>query len=330
MLMLRSVAFGLCVGSVVAAHASFELMLLPGADGRIHRYDPVNNINLGSYRTFSTTTMVTADLNGTSYSSTNGNTQFYAHNYSTGLASGSVTGATSNIASLVVNGSLYVMTTSGVSKYNTITGSFQGQVLAGGTTTFRAMTSYGNRMIVLGYNSTGAITSQTFDMTTLVSSVVNTYGTTATIGSNMGRAASIRNEILNTSLVGFTYITNSGSLAFARIPVNSDGTITNLTLTQSFPTQIITGNLLPSVLAGHNSVYLYGQDSTTATDARLIQYEMGTGLTQNTSTAFTAPGLFRTGSHNFQAAILVAPEPGTMIGLGLGLAAILKRRRSRA
>jgi hypothetical protein len=325
--MLRTFAFALLVGTVVAAHASFEMMLLPGADGRIYRYDPINNITLGSYRTLSSMTMVTADLNGIAFSSHTGGFGFLSHDYSTGVPTGSLFGLTASIASQLVNGSLYVMTTTEVWKFNATTGALQGTYGSGGATTFRTMANFANRMIVIGTNAGGQITYQTFDMTTLASSGTTTLATTVFAGSTMGKAAALRNERTNANLAAYTYRDSSGNLTVGRFAINNDGTIPmSTTYTTALSGYSVT-NFMPALMAGHNTVYAYGQDVTVGTDARIVTYELNTSLLANTSWTFAAGGGFRSFAHPYQGAILVAPEPGTMIGLGLGLAAILKRRR---
>jgi len=62
----------------------------------------------------------------------------------------------------------------------------------------------------------------------------------------------------------------------------------------------------------------------------LTNFAFHTGLLTGPTQTFAASGGFQPGFAPYQGAILVAPEPGTMIGLGLGLAAILKRRRKNS
>ena len=37
------------MGAITTAFASFDLLLLPSSDGKIHRFDPANQVNLGSF-----------------------------------------------------------------------------------------------------------------------------------------------------------------------------------------------------------------------------------------------------------------------------------------
>lgn len=82
----------------------------------------------------------------------------------------------------------------------------------------------------------------------------------------------------------------------------------------------------PSVVAGHENLYVIGESST-AGRTRIVRFGMSatsgsTLLMNNFEVNFTPePGM--------NAGIVVAPEPGTMLALGAGLAAVLRRRKSQ-
>lgn len=82
----------------------------------------------------------------------------------------------------------------------------------------------------------------------------------------------------------------------------------------------------PSVVAGHENLYVIGESSTTGR-TRIVRFGVSatsgsTLLMNNFEVNFTPePGM--------NAGIVVAPEPGTMLALGAGLAAVLRRRKSR-
>lgn len=316
---------------VATSHASFEMMLLPGADGRIYRYDPVNNVNLGSYRGAAGVTMVAANLGGKAYGTHYTNAIAYGHEYSTGIAIGSAsTGIFNSTASELVGDTLFVMGTGEVRKFNTLTGAQVAAVSLASGVSFRTMTRYANRLIFMGLNGSNQLTYQTMDMDAMVGSATVTSTATVLAGSTIGKATALRNSTSNTTLALFTYQESATVMRMGRFSLNLDGTIVSGATSAQAINSFSGTNLMPALMAGHNTVYIYGQDATVATDARLTSYDLHISLTPSLNSTFAAGGGFRSGLHGYQGAILVAPEPGTMIGLGLGLAAILKRRRSRA
>jgi hypothetical protein len=327
--MLRTVVFALFVGTVVAARASFEMMLLPGADDRIYRYDPVNNISLGSYRTSGATTMVSADLGGRSVSVRTGGSAFFKHFYSTGILENSISGTTGSLAIELVGNNLFVCTASSILKYNITTGALIGNQSAGTGITYKTMTFFNGKLCVFGVNSLNQTVSRIVDATTMSGTVVSTIGGIATAGSGFGKAAALFNSGSGAGSAAFTYIDSTAGLSYVRVPMASDATLTNTSASFTSTTTYSTTRIMPGFMAGHNSFYLYGQDATVATNARLTTYDFHTGFIIGPSITFVAGGGFGSSVTPYQGAILVAPEPGTMIGLGLGLAAILNRRRSR-
>jgi hypothetical protein len=327
--MLRTAVFALLVGTVVAARASFEMMLLPGADGRIYRYDPVNNIQLGSYRTATGTTMVSADLGGLSVSSRTNNSSFFKHFYSTGLVENSISGLTGSVATELIGDTLFVCYPTSIVKYNINTGAVLGIHNSGAGITYRSMAYLNGKLSVFGVNSTNVVIGRNVDAATMLGTTVSSLFETSSASTNFGKAAVLFNTGSGFGGAAFSYIDGSGNLRFISLPVLSSGDLVFSNVFFTTITGYASNRAMPTFMTGHNSFYLYGQDATVATNARLTTYDFHTGLIAGTTTTFAAGGGFGSSLTPYQAAILVAPEPGTMIGLGLGLAAILKRRRSR-
>jgi hypothetical protein len=328
--MLRTAIFALLVGTVVAAHASFEMMLLPGADGRIYRYDPVNNIQLGSYRTSTGTTMVSADLGGLSVSSRIGASSFFKHFYSTGLVENAISGTTGSVASELIGDTLFVCYPSLIVKYNIHTGAILGTQSSGSGITYRTMAYLNGQLSVFGVNSANGIICRNVDAATMLGTTVLTLGDTSSAGTNFGKAAVLFNAGTGTGRAVFTYLDSSGLLRYTSLPVLSTGALDTTFINYTTLMGYASNKAMPAFMAGHNSLYLYGQDDTVATNARLTTYDYHVGLITGASTTFAAGGGFSSVLTPYHGAILVAPEPGTMIGLGLGLAAILKRRRKNS
>jgi len=93
-----------------AALASFDLMLIGGPDGRIHRYDPINQISLGSVTASSNNTMVTGDSDGNVLYGVTGGSGLRQMRYGTGELVQILQGGASYVSLEARNGHLFQLT----------------------------------------------------------------------------------------------------------------------------------------------------------------------------------------------------------------------------
>jgi hypothetical protein len=322
--------FVLCAALIIAAVpvlASFELMLLPGADGRNYRYDPVNNISLGSYRTGVTAiTNIAASTAGLSYGSISTGSAYFVHEYSTGNALQLLNGPLQPLSTDISGNTLYALTAFGMlQRYDLTTGGIASTTLASGVT-WRTGTVLGNRYYAAGVNGTGNIVLQNINLTTnAVSTAITTTLPVAGL-TRLGKMAAFRNTSFASGEGMFVYQTSGGGFNTLRFDINADGSVPTGTPTTSALLNFATTNFIPATMASHDGFKVVGQDSAVLTNYRINHYSFTTGILTPQTDTFAATGGTRTGYELFQPALIVAPEPGTMIALGLGLAGIMRRR----
>lgn len=311
------------VGATVVSHASFDLMLFGenpvGGMARVTRYDPISRRALGSF--------------GESF----------------------IPGSVSSIAVDPATGTAFVASNAGaVTKFNYNTGEYLG---AFGMNTFFGGFAYDTRSNLLmgGYgNGSGVSPGRGFNVNTGASIWTFTSGFTSTPpllrpgtstyftwGLNGSPLATVANtyasgggSATNTSASAYVWTSSEAMRASAFVGdqfygVMTDGAQNRLyrvgTTTTGFsgpPGQVMAfgGAASPNlgIVNGHADL-LYLKSGN-----QLNLYSTATGMTLGTQ---TLP--FGTASSVQGMAIVLAPEPGTMIALGLGLAALVRRRRSR-
>jgi len=107
--------------------------------------------------------------------------------------------------------------------------------------------------------------------------------------------------------------------------VNSGGSITSLSSSSGLNALVsATANTPIAAVSGHQGFYLVGRD-TGGTLTRIIQYDSDNVPSiqgSYTTSVFTTPT-----DRNWTMANVVAPEPGTMITLGVGLAALIRAKK---
>ena len=321
---MKFVLSGIALACALGAHASFDLMLLPGNDDRIYRYDPVNRLMLGSYAT-SGTGKIAASIAGRSYT-TGGSSNLQMHNYSTGNHAGYLSSATSNRGVELCGDSVYVLSLSQLRK--TVTATNSSTVISLGTLiVWHTLASFGSTIVAIGTNTANQISFQNIDLTTFTAGSVITTSNTATVGSSLGKAAAVANPFTGTPTLIFSFV-NGASVNFARVSLSTTGVVSAASALTGALNNFSATNFMPGFSAGHaGGFWAYGQDSITATNGRVTRYDMTTSsLVQGETNTFASPGgVYTTGI--FHAANVVAPEPGVFLGLGLGVVGLLRRRK---
>lgn len=311
----------------LSVFASFELMLLPGADGRTYRYDPVNNISLGSYRTGSSNiTNIAASTAGLAYGTTSSGSGYYVNEYSTGNALPLLSGPNQPLSTDLLGNTLYILDSFGALRRRDLLTSTTVTTALGAGVTWRTGTVLGGRYYAAGVNGTNNIVLQNVNLTTNAVSSVITTSLVASGVTGLGKMAAFRNNNWAAAQGMFVYLTSGGGFNTFRFDINADGSVPTGTPTTGSLLNFGTANFIPATMASHDGFKVVGQDSTVLTNYRINHYAFSSGILAGQSDTFAATGGTRTGYALFQPALIVAPEPGTMIALGLGLAGIMRRR----
>lgn len=327
---------GLVVGSLGAAAAvlaSFDLMLLPGSDGRIYRYDPINRIQLGYYNSSGQNSFNAADSSGTAFAGISSGSQIRSYNYSNGELSGAISAVTGMRSINLSGGFLYLQTSSGVRKYNATTGALAGNITLNANSTWKTAALSNGYLIAVGTDASNAITMQSINLNTFAISSSVTTTVTATAATDLGKAAVAINGITGSQRLAFSFMTG-GTPSFGQMALGSNGDLLSSTLS-SFSLSGVGGfsaaSIMPAAVSGHSGLFVVGSDfSSPTTTMRIDQYDMATALLYSNSATLTAPGgTFLSVGGLWHPANVVAPEPSTMLISGVGGLALLLRRRKR-
>lgn len=296
------------------AYASFDLMLLAGSDGRVHRYDPVNNVRLGAFGAGPAIKHIVHNTSNGEVLVDRG-TSLATYNASTGERLRTANSFT-NWSHIAYN--------SGRDRYDaldwTVTGyadtinpdlsiSFGQSLNSPGVRSYYRSGTAG----AVGLVSPGGNVELRFWATgSGVPTITTTPLPSATVYSNIIAGPN------NTAVFSYT---SGGNLQIGRI--NSPGTLPSLTT--FFPN--ITGFDLTSafyVMPSHTGFYIAGKDALTS-DWRVADVaNLGSGFSFYSSTVVTGIGYV-----SARPDIVLSPEPGTMLALGAGLAVLLQRRRRK-
>lgn len=316
------------VGTAGAALASFDLMYLPDATpNRVHRFDPVNRVYLGSFAT-QPTRFVGAHVNSTNVVA-GSNSIAAVFNGSSGefISSGNVFGTA---ASMLGSGNYVAL--SGATSFREMSVPNLTTVVSSGLSGIleaRAITGTATHRYAVGRDVTGNLVLNTYSLSGALLH-------TREIESNANLAAEVTTSSIgvSTSVTGQVQLwvvwrSNTNRVILGRYNVTGS--------TTSFSDQFELGGFTTTnptstqaVMGGHGgSCFVVGADSANPTLTRITKVlAFGTssqfGDTYTTS-AFSVPQI-----SGWNGANVVAPEPGTMAALGLGLVALLKRRKKRS
>ena len=327
---------GFVVASVGAASfvwASFDLMLLPGSDGRVYRYDPINRIQLGSFSSSSNNHMLAVDGAGQMFGCQSSGSSIRRYTYSNGELQGILSGQTNTRAINYSSNYVYVQSASGVTRYLSTNGTNGGTEVLSAGTIWRTSAIVGNYLIAVGINASNFITMQSINLTTFATSSIVTTTVTSSLATELGKAAIAVNSANGSTMLAFTYLSGS-NLQFGRMSLNTSGELSSGTMSSTTINALngfSTTSVMPAAVAGHNGMFLYGPDFTSPTTlARIEQFDMFNSLLSNNTTTIAIPGgSFAVNNGNWHPANVVAPEPSTMLMGGVGGLAFLLRRRKR-
>jgi hypothetical protein len=311
-----------------AAEASFDLMYLPDVQtNRVHRFDPVNRLYLGSFST--STSRFIAAHNNSPYVVAGSSTILAIYQGSTGEF---VNAANTFGDTVTMTPSGNVLAFSGASSFRELTlpnattvvsSSLSGLpdargIVAIGTNRFAVGRDTGGNLVLNSYSSSGA----TLFSSVQVAASATVAGDVATTGMGVSTASN------GTVQVWFTWRTNTGAVTLGRYNISgSTATISDTINLTGFSTA--DSEATQSVMGGHGgSCFIVGPDATTPSLTRIIHMgAFGSGSTQisnYTTNSFSVPA-----TAPWSGANVVAPEPGSLAALALGLVALM-RRRTRA
>lgn len=312
-----------CVSSALA---SFDMMLMPNFSNRVNRYDPVNGVNLGGFNSNNARQVTIDQTRGIAYAYDSSAARIRGYNYSTGESVG-LAGAVSGVKALEYHAGINrVLSLTGTGISSSALGSTSAAVLTtlSAAVSWETMAIFGNVITVFGNSGVGSIAYESYNATTGANLGGGSFGTSLLAASSFGKATWISSPVSSNGYYVFTYVNASGNLLLARSNATAAGVagvISSTTLSG-----FASSNVMPATVIGHNGFFIVGQSSTTATDTLVRKLDnvpsFPAEYTQTISgTTFTA-GIY-------QAANVVAPEPGSMIALGLGVAALVRKRRNR-
>lgn len=320
------------VGIVATSHASFEMALVAqfhtapngSVSKKIGRWDPQNGVNLGYFGAGLvngnaialdvTQTNTVADIYGGAT-----NIFFQRFNYSTGenlgLSSISLTGGNSISDAQIL-----------------ASGQFLATGTIGGVTSARLINFNGT--IVRNYNLPAGTL---FAASIFQNSAGVTFILTRQAGSVSGSKYTLTSYAANSALITSTItVADNSTTAYEHIIQSGGNIIVGTDLVSSRRIYPLSGATLSSnigsggyaapsgaLFSGHGNSY-YSMGLETATNRVYLNTMNGTDLGSYVYFEGTQYGAIT------DAAMVVAPEPMTMVGLGLGLAVMLRRRKNSA
>lgn len=306
------------------ALASYDLMLLPGRSfgNSVLRYDPISQKTLGEVGPKVEPRHVTGHLGGGFAIATTLDNRAFRFNYSTGERIDSF--GIGSHDSIDVTGDGKHLLYSGGSKLTSNDLETHAEISydLGKATTIRTVTSMGsNEFYAIGTDAS-----------------LNLHFNRYRVGNTKPLAtASVSASLVSDALIGqVDYLPKERTVAFVyrqsiglqlrvmRVVLDSNG--------DPFGTASATINdgfdftTAPALLGGHDGFFLAGWEAgLSGSDVRIAEYDGVPNFGFIDATTIKRDTFDR-----FSAVNLVAPEPGTMLALGAGLAAIVARRRRRS
>lgn len=299
-----------------SALASFELVLAAcQSDGKVYRFDGTTGAYLGNFgpSNASTWSVVADQPRNLAYLSSLGRIMKY--NYNTGELVGSINYFMGSDLWGAINSAgteYYAPKFGGVDFINTSTGAVS--TLAISNFQARSVTTIGTNLIMVFGVQSGQILANTYNTTT------KTLVDSAQLGAG---SFALQSAIVGgTNTVAVHVVDGDGITEVSRVGFNSGGLITG-TATQPIATYYtLLGEGGWGMARAHSGVWTIGSSvSGSVTDPQLRRYVLGSSLVEESRYDLTQKKVFTS------LATVLAPEPGTMLALGAGVLAMLRRRK---
>ena len=323
MSVMRTTITALILITAAVSQASFDLMLLPDqSSGRIVRFDPINQIQLGSVNVQTLARSVVANNSSAPFAYSSGNTGGIKFNYSTGER---ITSASFPNGALSLNhdGSRVYETIGAdtVYRYNANLG-FLGNFSSLSMVNTMAVQQYTNdRVVLIGLNSAGDLIAANHD--TIAHAQV---GSTVMLVSaaNLLAGSTVQGMELTTFNRGvLTYRASDNSTRLMYVAMDAFGGVTGPLSSTTVAGYATATTASTMVLRGHAGFFVVGTNAAgtgTYITEYAIPFSSATGV-------YTLNGVTMPTTGRWRATNIVAPEPGTMVALGAGLVVLLRRRR---
>ncbi|MCE9560021.1 MAG: PEP-CTERM sorting domain-containing protein [Armatimonadetes bacterium] len=316
---MRTFALLCCVSLTGFASASYEMLFVPTTTGRVQRIDPEAGVNMGTYAaglgaigrvTYSPGVLKTWTVDSGTF--VRGQDAWTGSLVNGGMAFsgvGAVVDDTAREKIMLIGGSS-VFVLDAVTGVTTATNT---SALPTGVTWRNGFVT-GGTAFVFGLNASNQVVAQSFNTTTLVANSTTTFSTTGVTG--FGSVA------LSGTLV--YWVQNVGGV-LSMMRSSLSGTVLGASSTAAVS---ITGfsaalNAAPSVLRAHSSLYVVGQASSAATTLKVLQTDIN--FNPQIYQSYEMTGISPNGLGTV--AIAVAPEPGSLAVLALGLVALVRRQK---
>lgn len=306
-----------------AAHASFEMMLAGDEFGRIHRYDPQNGVYLGNFGNFQigSVSSIVADSTTNTAFAYDGST-VHRMNYNTGAYLGGFNRNGTTSFDLMSNGNLLVSTANTFQILDPISGAVIQSVSTGLAAVYKAIELSDGSINVLGYNF-GATDYQFFMLRYASPTASPSFESLGLISySSPNSIPNGYGEYLGTSTVSWSLQSDNFAPAnLRRYDASGTSTLVNASLSGQFMAN-------SSGMTHTGSLVTFGSRGTTGNYAHHLNYLVpGNNNVWQTSSnaAFYSAGQIRS------VAVVIAPEPGTMLALaGSSLVVFLRKRRKNS
>lgn len=313
---------GLFAGMAGAAAASFDLvMVMDQGTNSIHRFDGSTGAYLGDFargfltgpRSFS----IDRSLNRAYVADNSGIVRMF--NYNTGVHEGDLNSTMGFAQSLfakpggnLISGFVFGQ----ISELSATTGSYLGfhnvNGIASGASLGTTIHTTSGNLVVWTANFSGSESA----IQVTGPAIGSTQHLTSAISSNMG-GYTTTTQIAMSGDLGMVVSATGQSIQFS---LNTAGTAV-ASYSQYSLTSSLTGP--KGVAFGHGrTMYMAGQNASNIAQGRISRGIWGTSSFTGT---FGEGILINPG----QMAVIAAPEPGSLIALGLGAVALLRRRRAR-
>ena len=298
------------------AFGSFELLLVADnganttATRRIHRFDPDSGAYLGAFGNFSTDIRSLTIRQARNEAIVTAGANIFVFDYNTGALKQDFSSTTFTDIAFSQDDTYFYGVTGGSTIWRTTTAAMDAGAFAisafvteATTTQISSIAATAGGYLVTGQNRAGSLFGYRYDATSGVSAQVAAFSPGVTLGAAENVAGGGAIQALSFSGNGrLLRFGSSGTSIGSTVPASGIGTAT-------------------AASAAHTGSYLVGIDLVTPTQGLITRFtSTGAEMQSFGGSVLRKPVAMSS---------VLAPEPGTMIALGAGVVALLRRRRTR-